>query len=92
MPDMRQSRQVLLKKAAFALLAAVITIGTSILVLAAGRFSLDSVVGGEPFTVPAALGLFCLVFVVVGAAVAVIRLVGALRRANTSGRREDPKP
>ena len=62
----------LLKRVVLGALAAIVAISAGMFAVAAGRgFSLDRILTGEPLTVTAALGLFGLVFVVVGAGAAV---------------------
>jgi hypothetical protein len=84
---MRSSRGDWKKQTALALLAVGIASGTTMLVFAARHVSLDWVLKREPFTVSAALQLFSVVFVVVGAGWALVRLLIALRR---SGREVPP--
>lgn len=76
----------MLKRVVLGVLAAMIAVSTGIFVVAAGReFSLDQILMGSPLTVTAALGLFGLVFVVVGAGAAVRRLmVGVVRKRGES--------
>lgn len=83
----------MLKRVVLGALAAMITLGTGILVVAAGReFSLDRILMGAPLTVTAALGLFGLVFVVVGAGAAVRRLmVSVVRRRGDSQGEGNPQ-
>lgn len=62
----------MLKRVVLGALAAMIALSTGIFVVAAGReFALDRILMGAPLTLTAALGLFGLVFVVVGAGAAV---------------------
>lgn len=66
----------MLKRVVLGALAAIVAISVGMFAVAAGRsFSLDRILTGEPLTVPAALGLFGLVFVVVGAGAAVRWLI-----------------
>ena len=80
----------MLKKVVLGAFAALTVVSTGIFVVAAGRgFSLDRIFMGEPLTVTAALGLFGLVFVVVGAGSAVRWLIIAMRNR---GRQVKVKP
>lgn len=88
---MCQPRRHWRKQAALALLAVGIASGTTMLVFAARHVSLDWVLKREPFTPSAALQLFSVVFVVVGAGWLLVRLLIALRRGGREVPRDDSK-
>lgn len=89
---MRQSRRDSLKRAAFVLLAAAIGFGTGLLISVARRVALDQLVSGKLFTVSAALQLFSTLFIVAGAAAAIVWLLRACRRTGTDVHPDDPRP